>query len=221
MRAISAVIPVLNEAARLPGVLRALAAIPEIVERIVVDAASADGSADLARAAGVTVLPARRRQRAAQLNQGAAAACGQVLLFVHADTLLAPGAGAAIAASLRDPRVVGGSFRRRFEPESALLACSSRLGDLRTRFWGASFGDQAQFVRRGVFVRLGGFRDCRCAEDLDLARRLRRQGRLAVLGPPVRSSPRRFAAAPLRVALGDAWLSWRYWHRPPCAGMPA
>ena len=213
--AISAVIPVLDEAVRLPGVLDALGAIPEVAERIVVDAASRDASAAVAAAHGARVLSARRRQRAAQLNQGAAAARCPVLLFVHADTLLPPGAGARIVSALDDARVVGGAFRRRFASASPVLATSARLGDLRARWWGISFGDQAQFVRRAAFDHLGGFADCPQAEDLDLARRLGRLGRLAMLGPPVRSSPRRFGDAPLTVGLRDLWLTWRSWRTPP------
>lgn len=209
--AISAVIPALNEAARLPACLAALGAIPEVVECIVVDADSDDDSAAIARAAGARVLAAPRRLRAAQLNQGAAAAASGVLVFVHADTLLAPVAGARIAASLRDRAVVGGAFRRRFVPASPLLALSSRLGDLRARFSGISFGDQAQFVRRAAFEAVGGFAAVPRAEDMDLARRLRRIGRLAMLGPPVRSSPRRFGDEAMTVSLRDAWLTCRYW----------
>lgn len=214
---ISAVIPVWNEAARLPGTLRALAAIPELGEVIVVDAHSGDGSAAIAQTHGARVLSGPRR-RARQLALGAAAARGAVLLFVHADTLLPAAAGAHIRAALHDPRVVGGAFRRRFAPATPVLALWSRLGDLRARFTGISFGDQAQFVRCSAFRRIGGFVDRPLAEDMELAQRLRRLGRLALLGPPVRSSPRRFARAPLVVVLRDAWFTCRHWRGLPEVG---
>ena len=144
-------------------------------------------------------IPSRRatvlhgpRGRAVQMNTGAQAATGEVLLFLHGDTVLHPDALPAVRRALADWRVVGGTFTLRFDRRHPLL----RLYTLCTRLPLAAFrfGDQGIFVRRGVFERLGGFRELPLLEDVDFLGRLRRAGRLAVVPRPVTTSARRFLA---------------------------
>src|SRR4029453_10513707 len=85
------------------------------------------------------------------------AARADVLLFLHADTQLAPGAVGAICEKMRDPRLVGGAFVRRYDSRSRLLALTCQLAALRNRLWGWHLGDQAMFVRGSLFRELGGF----------------------------------------------------------------
>ena len=120
------------------------------------------------------------------MNAGAAEAAGDILLFLHADTLPPPGFVRLIRAALRDPDVVGGSFALGFEPCPPLLKSPKSTANGRARLLRLPFGDQALFVRAPVFRLLGGFRDWPLMEDVDFVRRLGRVGKLASLRPPVR-----------------------------------
>ena len=206
---ISVVIPVANEASALPGCLKRIKGAPN--EVIVVDAESEDGTAALAKDGGCQLLPHPERHRARQMNAGAAQARGSILLFLHADTLLPLGALPKIIDAVERRRVVGGAFSRRYRSASPVLACTARLAALRNRLFGWYLGDQAIFVRRDVFQRMGGYRDIPIFEDLDFSRRLRALGHTITLTPPVQSSARRFAAkGPLRTTWDDLALTRRY-----------
>ena len=170
MSTISVVIPVLNEELRLGGTLaNVLPQLPE--EVLVVDGGSRDATVAIATAtAGVRLLRADKG-RARQMNAGAAAARGDWLLFLHADTLLPPQALARIAAL--PASVLAGAFRHRFSSDDWRLRLISRLDNYRTRLTRIAFGDQAMFVRRELFERLGGFPPCEVMEDVAFGERLR------------------------------------------------
>ena len=120
---ISVVIPALNEAPRLPRLLRALRAEPAGCETIVVDGGSEDGTAEAARRAGATLVLSAPRGRGQQMRAGAEAARGAALLFLHADTAFPPGGLLALGALLRErPEVVGGNFRLAFDGRTASRA---------------------------------------------------------------------------------------------------
>ncbi len=208
---ISVIIPTLNEAHHLPETLSALAQLGEAVEIVVVDAGSEDGTADVAEKMGARVITSDRRQRAHQCNLGAAQASGDILWFLHADTWVSPSAVRSIDEALKNPRVAGGGFRRRFRSASPLLLVTCMLASLRGRLFGLYFGDQSLVARRVVFEAIGGFSDLPVFEDFDLCQRLQKEGKLACLGPPVRSSARRFEKrGALAVTLHDLWLTLRY-----------
>lgn len=211
---LSIVIPTLNEVEVLPRTLQSVAraAVDEqTFEVIVADAGSGDATIDVARAEGCLVVRSPRVQRAEQMNAGAAHARGEVLLFLHADTLLPPGALGQVSAACGQPGVVGGGFARRYDSPSLWLRFTCWLARWRNRWCGWHLGDQAIFARRSVFERLGGFRDFDVFEDVDFSRRLAGEGRLITLEPPVWSSARRFAEhGILRRSLMDAWLMGRY-----------
>lgn len=193
---LSVVIPTWCERDAIEGAVACAAAVGD--EVVVADAASPDGTATAAEAAGARVVVAPRG-RGAQLRAGAAAATGDVLLFLHADARLAPGARAAVERALADEAVVGGNFLLRFEPPGAAAALFSVANDLRRRLLGIYYGDSAIFVRRVVYERLGGFDDAPLFEDYALVRRLEREGRTTyVRDVTVRASARRFARAPVR-----------------------
>lgn len=202
---ISVVVPALNEERRIEPALCALVDGGGWHEVILVDGASSDRTSERALAVpGVRVLQSPRG-RARQMNTGARAASGDVLLFLHADVVLPPDAPARIAAALEDPTVVAGAFRTwtvaddpdERDERRSWLAPLLHLGDLRSRYSGLPYGDQALFVRAGVFERLGGYPDQPLMEDLELARRLRRSGRVSIVPARVRVSGRRFLARPL------------------------
>jgi len=146
-----------------------------------------------------------------QMNLGASTAGGDTLLFLHADTQLAPGALRAIEVALEEPAVLGGGFARRYESPSLFLRLTCALAEARTRLSGWFLGDQAIFVRRATFTALGGFREWDIFEDLDFSRRVARSGRVVTLRPPVLSAARRFAArGAVRTTWRDLGLTARY-----------
>ena len=185
----------LNEERAIARTLDAIAAgasgAEVIVEVIVVDGGSTDRSCEEARPRCATLLVARRGL-ARQMNAGAAAAQGDALVFVHADTLMPRSFAGDIAAALADPAVIGGRFDLQLDDNAPLLRLIGWLISARSRLSRTGTGDQAIFVRREMFERLGGYRDIALCEDLDLARRLKRAGRVACLRSRVTTSARRW-----------------------------
>ena len=201
---LSIIIPTLNEAAGLPRTLAhtRLATGDEPIELIVSDCRSDDATRRVAAEHGATRVLEGARSRAQALNNGAAAARGQTLLFLHADTLLPPGFAAAVRHTFdRRPQMVGGAFNFRFlrPPQLPLLhwkmlGIVALMNNVRFRTSRNFYGDQAIFVRRSVFERLGGFPERPLLEDLHFSRRMKRVGQTAILSPAVQSSARRFLA---------------------------
>ncbi len=196
---ISVIIPVLNEQERLAQRLTELAAMPGILEVIVVDGGSEDATlAVAARFPLVRVLTADRG-RASQMNTGARAANGEVLLFLHADVMLPADAARHVTAALSAEDVVAGAFKTWTiaEETSRLIAPFLHLADLRSRYSRYPYGDQALFVRAAAFHRAGGFPAQPLMEDLALSRSLWRFGRVQIAAASVRVSGRRFLARPI------------------------
>ena len=187
---LSIIVPTLEEAGPIGATIDAALALGSDVEVIVVDGGSDDGTAAIARRHGARVIEAADRGRARQMNQGAAAARGEVLLFLHADTILPTDAAAAIAAVLADGQVAGGCFRLRFDHDHLVLRLSSALSGLGFRLF--HYGDSAYFVRRATFWEMGGFQAMPLLEDLDFWLRLNRAHRVAVAPATVLTSARRF-----------------------------
>ena len=128
-----------------------------------------------------------------QLNRGAAIAAGDVLLFLHADTVLPPVAFERIAEAMRDDGCVGGAFNLRIDSPRAAFRVIERAASLRSRLTRIPYGDQAIFIRASCFRTLGGFRDIPIMEDVDLMRRIKRKGgRIIIFREPVITSARRW-----------------------------
>jgi len=214
---ISIIIPAVNEAASLPRALSHLRAESVTHEVIVAVGPSYDGTASLAEAGGCVVVESRDRHRARQMNLGAARARGEVLLFLHADSLLPEGALEKIADALMDARITGGAFARRYDVRSRFLRATCLLAELRGRIFGVFLGDQAIFVRREVFGAIGGFQEMEIFEDFDFSQRMRRVGRTITLRPPIVSSGRRFyPEGPLAKTGRDFLMTCRYlWGESP------
>ncbi|MFQ6673078.1 MAG: TIGR04283 family arsenosugar biosynthesis glycosyltransferase, partial [Candidatus Tectimicrobiota bacterium] len=182
--AISVIIPAYNEEASLPRTLGHLFAQPGSFEVLVVDGGSTDKTADVARAhLSVRVLTSPKG-RAVQMNRGARAARGRALLFLHADTLLPPGALSRVAALCDQvgPDRLAGAFWHGFDERAFPLRVVSLLDNFRCWWTRVPYGDQAIFVGRELFWRLGGFDEGAPAEDLDFATRLARAGPVHLLG---------------------------------------
>lgn len=206
---VSIVVPVLNEAAHLPDLLHRLTTDFAGCELVVVDGGSTDNSPDLVRPPGRLLHTAAGRGR--QLNAGAAACTGEVLWFVHADTRPDPAALDHLRQALADPGVVGGGLRITFDRTSPALRYVAWSSNLRARRLGWIFGDQALFVRRDTFDRLGGFPEWPLMEDLEFSRRLARVGRLVLLPARSVASSRRFDRhGTLRLLVFMQWLKLAY-----------
>ncbi|MEO1845423.1 MAG: glycosyltransferase, partial [Akkermansiaceae bacterium] len=204
---ISVVIPVFEDRQELCEQGERLA---EAEELIVVDASTVDPVQPDDLPAGARLLSSEHANRAYQQNLGAAAASGEALLFLHADTRLPEGALEGLREALENSGVVGGGFERFFDSPSRFLRWTCCLAATRGRRLGWFLGDQAVFVRREVFVDLGGFKLLTAFEDYDLCRRLKRRGRLRCLSPPVISSARRFSKGAVRRSLQDFALTVLY-----------
>jgi len=188
---ISVVIPVLNEAALLPGTLARLRDSGPGCDVVVADGGSVDGSAEAAAAAGTCAVVRAPRGRARQMNAGARAARGDILLFLHADCRLGPGWPDAVDGAVRRHGRIGGCLTQSVDGEGRLFAAIGGLAMFRARVLRVYYGDQGIFVRRDVFDRLGGFREeLPFLEDVELCRRLRRAGPLGIAPAGIRSSVR-------------------------------
>ena len=189
---LSIVVPVLDEAAGIAAHLAALAPLrANGAEVIVVDGGSADATPDLAEPLADEVIVAPRG-RAAQMNAGAARASGDVLLFLHADTRLPPGADRLIAAALAETRGAWGRFDVAIAGRHALLPVVARLMNLRSRATGIATGDQAIFVTREAFRSVRGFAEVPLMEDIVLSRALKRISPPACVRERVTTSGRRW-----------------------------
>jgi rSAM/selenodomain-associated transferase 2 len=209
---LSIIVPMLNEASALPDLLGHLRPLRRGgVEVVLVDGGSEDGSAAIAASAGFEVVPAERG-RARQMNAGAAAASGDVLLFLHADTRLPDGAIDLIGAALADGRRLWGRFDVEFDLHTWTMRATAFGMNLRSRLSGIATGDQALFMTRAAFDAVGGFPNQPLMEDVEITSRLRRRSPPACIRRPVRTSARRWQSqGPWRTIL----LMWRlrlaYW----------
>jgi rSAM/selenodomain-associated transferase 2 len=187
---ISVVLPVLNEEQSIRGTLQSLIRLTPY-EIIVVDGGSRDRTLEICKEFAVDVMHAERG-RARQMNVGARRASGEVLLFLHADTRLPQSALNDIAAALSDSRYLGGRFDVELEGAHWMLKIVGTLINYRSRATKIATGDQALFVRREVFDRMGGFPDIPLMEDIAFCRALKRIGGVACLRSRVITSARRW-----------------------------
>ena len=217
---ISVIIPTLNEERTIMTTLAHTAALG-FDELIVVDGGSLDQTPVLVesyrrRTQSPAQSPVRLvtapRGRARQMNEGAKASRGEILLFLHADTQLPGDAKTMIDTTLADQRLVGGRFDVRFDRPSAWGSIISRMMNWRSRLSGIATGDQALFVRRPIFEQMGGFADIPLMEDVNFSRRLKQKGATAALTATVTTSFRRWERhGPLRTLLLMWVLRFLYW----------
>jgi rSAM/selenodomain-associated transferase 2 len=217
---ISVIIPALDEARQIGERVSELRGVAG-VEVIVSDGGSADGTRDLALAAGARVcLPCTNgtkqsndtyvqngdsyscnsslrvisapRGRARQMNCGAAAARGEILLFLHADTRLPAGFAEDVRGALAREDVAAGAFELAIEGADWRLRAVARLANERARRLHMPYGDQALFLTARVFRESGGFPEIALMEDFEYVRRLKRRGRIVIVPRAVRTSARRW-----------------------------
>lgn len=187
---ISIIIPTLNEELTLEKSLIS-AGNSKDVEIIVSDGGSDDSTLAIAeRLADKTI--SSPVGRGVQMNGGAAEAAGDILLFLHADTLLPSDWDKLVREALRDGEIAGGAFSFSLSGCSPSFLFISLMVNLRSRLLKLPYGDQAIFVRRDVFEKLGGFREIPIMEDVELVKGMRRLGTLKILDMPVITSSRRW-----------------------------
>ncbi len=186
---LSVIIPALNEASNIASAIENVVGRAEV---IVADGGSIDGTPGAARALGARVVETPPG-RGLQMDAGARAATGDVLVFLHADTVLPAGWNKAIEEALSRDGVAAGAFRLRIGSPGAWFRLIELAAALRARLFGLVYGDQAMFVRRDVFLRAGGFNKLPLMEDVDCVKRLRRFGSVVLLKEAVVTSPRRWA----------------------------
>ena len=205
---VSIIVPCRHDAAALHRTLASLAGLAGIAAAEVIVAATGDPAGTTRAAAGrARVLWPGGSTRAALMNAGAKEARGDVFFFLHADSFPPPAALSLIRAALSDPRVVGGAFEHQFAEPGWSLRAISGINRVRYRLTRHYYGDQGIFVRAGVFRRMGGYRDLALMEDLDLTRRLKREGRTVLIRTPLRTSGRRFLVrGPWRTLFFIVWL---------------
>lgn len=208
---VSIIIPVLDESAHIEDCLHNLQSFREEGhEIIVVDGGSQDDTVMKVRALVDNVLLAPRG-RASQMNAGMTVANGDVLLFLHADTVLPADACRRVLADLGDAGIWG-RFDVRLSGSGFAFRVIEFFMNRRSRLTGIATGDQAIFVRRDVLQKMGGYSNIPLMEDIDLSRRLKRIKRPLCLRQRVLTSSRRWERGGI---LSTVWLMWRlrfaYW----------
>ncbi|MEH1773878.1 TIGR04283 family arsenosugar biosynthesis glycosyltransferase [Nostoc sp.] len=187
---ISIIIPAINEA---KNIKEAIATTQQSinVEVIVVDGGSSDDTVAIAQSLNVKVISSSPG-RAVQMNAGAVAASGEILLFLHADTRLPTGFDEMICTALQQPGIVAGAFKLRIDASLLSLRWVEWGVNVRSHFYQMPYGDQAIFLTKEVFQQIGGFPELPIMEDFELMRRLKSIGRVVIIPTPVVTSARRW-----------------------------
>lgn len=205
MQKISVIVPVLNEESVIGKTLSALRRGPD-EELLVVDGGSDDRTAEIANqfASSAIISP---RGRARQMNAGAEAASGDILLFLHADCGLPDGAYDNMRATLQDNTIAAGAFDLSIDHPAIGFRVIEWGANLRSHLTGIPYGDQGLFMRTELFRKMGGYADIPLMEDIELGHRLKRQGRIVFVRPSITTSPRRWLAE------GLVYTTFRDWAR--------
>jgi rSAM/selenodomain-associated transferase 2 len=194
---ISIIIPTLNEAGNLKAAIltvdntNATNQHSTNIEVIVVDGGSQDDTVAIGQSSGVKVILSDPG-RATQMNAGALAAKGEILVFLHADTRLPAGFDAMIRTALQQPGTVAGAFALRIDASLGGLRWVEKGVNWRSHLLQMPYGDQAIFLTKAVFQQIGGFPELPIMEDFELIRRLKLIGKITIISTPVVTSPRRW-----------------------------
>ncbi len=189
---ISIIMPTFNEERNIEGAIQSVSALKGNFELIVVDGGSSDKTREIA-GKYTAVIASSDKGRAKQMNEGARRAKGDILLFLHADCRLSPHALNEIERSLNgNKEVVGGAFQFHLDDDSLSFRFLSFFSNVRARIVKTYTGDFGLFMRRSAFEKIGGFSEIELMEDVDICKRLRKEGKLVQANTKIVSSARRF-----------------------------
>jgi rSAM/selenodomain-associated transferase 2 len=191
MSKITVIIPVLNEADNIAKNVLYLAKNKDI-EIIIVDGDSKDNSIEVAKKLGFKVIKSPQAGRAFQMNQGARAAQGEILLFLHADTVLPAGYQQLIRTTLSRPNTIAGAFKLAIDSPKLSLRFIETMTNWRSRLLSLPYGDQGIFLYASTFRDVGGFANLPIMEDFELIQRLKKRGKIAIVNEFITTSDRRW-----------------------------
>lgn len=215
-KGISVIIPAFNEERVIKTCIESAKRLNPL-EIIVVDGGSTDRTGEIARDAGAKVVTSPKG-RSIQMNKGASFAKGDILLFLHADVQIPDCNEELLTKSFADCHSelvseshIGGFFRLTFDDNSISTRLVEFFANTRSRLFSLPYGDQAIFIKRDVFEKIGGFREYPFLEDIDLAIRLRKLGKLKYIHYSVTASSRRlkkgFPLSPIFVSLRNVLIA--------------
>jgi len=190
---ISIIIPTLNEASLIGGCIGSLRTEACDSEIIVADGGSSDNTGDIVSGIPGVRLVDSPKGRGLQMNRGATVAAGDILLFLHADTVLEPGWSHCILSSLKNTTAVGGAFTLAVRNRSWQYRLMEAWVRMRCVLCKLPYGDQGIFIRKDVFTHINGYREIPLMEDVDLVGRMGKIGRIAIAGKKAFTSDRRWA----------------------------
>jgi len=207
---VAIIVPVRNEARLLLPLIDRLQHLNSD-ELILVDGGSTDATCEMLARSGLNWI-ASKPGRAVQMNAGAAICDSDILLFIHADTVVDSSHISKLREVMRDADVVGGRFDVRLSGRSPLFRVIACFINWRSRLTRISTGDQCLFVRRSVFENMGGFADQPLMEDVEFSKRLKRLGRVVCLRETVTTSSRRWEHYGVFRTIALMWkLRLLYW----------
>lgn len=190
----SIIVPVLNEAEQINSLIENIRnqGSGHCYEIIVVDGDPQGNTIEVIQDKNVIVITTEKN-RARQMNTGAAAAGGETLIFLHADTKLPDNALEKISRVLKNQKYVGGAFNLGIDSDRLFLKYIAVRANMRSRSNRIPYGDQAVFIRKNYFDKIGGFKEIPLMEDIDLMRRIKKDGKkIYILPDKVMTSPRRW-----------------------------
>jgi len=209
---ISVIIPALNEEEHIAACIDAVKISDDVGEVIVADGGSSERTVEIAeKYPGVKVIKTGRG-RGLQLNAGGLAATGEILLFLHADTVLEKGWSTAVIRALKDHSVAAGAFTFAIDNRERKYRVVEKWVHLRSSLFKLPYGDQGLFIRRSVFGTLGGYQNIPLMEDIDLIERIKRTGTIVILDTKAYTSERRWRERGLlRTAVLNQFIMLLYW----------
>lgn len=211
---VTVVLPIYNEEKILVQNSPSLEKLKQYAELIFVDGRSTDRSVEIAGHYGKTFLS--KKGRAAQMNYVAGVACGDILLFLHADSIISAATLKSIEKNLSGNGFIGGCLTQRIDKNGLSYRFIETFGNIRARLTRVFYGDQGIFVRKDIFSKIGGFPEVPIMEDIIFTKKLRRYGKTIILRDKILVSSRRWEARGIMNTLFlHSFLILLYWMKMP------